>query len=82
MSRQVQPVSQIQQERTNIFVLEHFRRAEKQSGGLLGAEVFANVQEMDDPGEQCPAFSLKFHGQLVITSLIVGGFGTTRRKSE
>jgi len=53
----IQPVSQIQQEITNIFVLEQFRRAEKQSGGLLGVEVFANVQEMDDPGEQCPAFS-------------------------
>ena len=38
-------------------MLEQFRRAEKQGGSLLGAEVFANVQEMDDPCEQCPAFS-------------------------
>jgi len=57
MSSQVQPVSQIQQERKNIFVLEQFRRVEKQGDGLLGTEVFANVQKMNDPGEQCPAFS-------------------------
>jgi len=67
MSSQVQPVSQIQQERKNIFVLEQFRHAEKQSGGLLGTEVFANVQEMNDPGEQCPAFSWTIIGESLNT---------------
>lgn len=47
----------MQEGRTNVFVLEQLRGAEKQSGGLLGTETFANVEKMDDPREQCPAFS-------------------------
>ena len=38
-------------------MLEQLCCAKKQSGGLLGIETFANVEKMDDPCEQCPAFS-------------------------
>ena len=38
-------------------MLEQLCRAEKQSGSLLGVEAFANVEKMDDPREQCPAFT-------------------------
>jgi len=38
-------------------MLEQLRSAEEQSGGLLCAETFANIEKMDDPREQCPAFS-------------------------
>ena len=38
-------------------MLEQLGCAEKQGGGLLGTETFANIEQMDDPCEQCPAFS-------------------------
>jgi hypothetical protein len=42
---------------THVLVLEQLGGSKKQSCGLLGSKILANVQQVHDASEQRPAFS-------------------------